>query len=191
MKKIIQNIFKKSDDVSQPVNSNQQLTRSDDFLKDFAGWKNSQESTAMLGRMYQTFLQKENRDPDIDLNVHNSPGADAVSISRIDKNNPMLFRFLLDLFREKILSLNYRMYSSTVEKKKAAGDMLIFERHYLKPDVLNQGKPYEQYFGNILLELEFINNKVRYLKILSTYYTGYDYKPAMQFDDLIVRIFSV
>lgn len=160
-------------------------------MKEFAGWKNSQESAVILGRMYQTFLQKENRDPDIDLNVHNSPGADAVSISRIDKNNPGLFRFLLDLFREKILSLNYRMYSSTIEKKKAAGDMLIFERHYLKPDVLNQGKPYEQYFGNILLELEFINNKVRYLKILSTYYTGYDYKPAMRFDDLIVRIISV
>lgn len=177
-----------SDD--KPTNSNRQLERSQDYQEQYNEWKNSEGFRKLMERLYNAYTHKENGDDNLQLNPHNSPGADAISISEIDDNDPQTFRFLMDYMKEQVIEQNYRPYSSTIEHKSIDDRQLVFERHYLKPNVFKKDKPAEQLYGNVLIELEFAGEEVKYLKLLSTYYTGYDYKPAMQFNDLIVRVFS-
>jgi hypothetical protein len=67
------------------------------------------------------------------------------------------------------------------------------EKYYLKTPIsrnIIENQKIEQKFGNILLELIFINDKPLYLKLLATTYSDRMYNLPYPFENLLNVIFS-
>lgn len=162
------------------------LKRSEAFKEAFENWKATGKPDTLLNSLLKNFLSGEPpQDSSVQIDMHISPGANGLSITGLKSLENDQYRFLMDLFRERLVNLKYRPYSSTFEEKPRGDRLIRYERHYLKPGVFSEQPPMEQLYGNMLLELELSNGEVDYLKMLATYYTGYDYKPAGNFDELV------
>jgi hypothetical protein len=189
----IKSFFQKSETATRTDKKNKAfskvLTRSDDFLAHYNNWKISGEASMMLKLLRATVegsAGPEDSSPRVDF--YSLPGAKGLSVYGLQATDHGNYRFLMDLLKERLLDMDYRLYSSTSEKKSSTGDVIITERHYLKPAVRSSVAPMDQLFGNILIELEVLNDKGERLKLLATHYTGFDYKPVRNFDDLIVNL---
>lgn len=168
------------------------LIREDAFKAYFNQWKKSKICRELLNELHGNFLNGEPLNgSSLDIDFHYSPGANGFSVYDLNKDNKHdtdTYRSLMDLFREKVISMNYRPYSSTFEERTFADKVTRKERHYLKPGAWNTEMPMEQIYGNILIELDLVNDEVDRLKVLATYYTGYDYKPADNFEELTTQL---
>jgi hypothetical protein len=165
------------------------LRRDEEFIQHYQIWKQSGEAVAILHQLKANILTGiRAEDSDFSIDLHYAPGANGFSISDSKKTATDTYRYLADYFKEKVLSINYRLYSSMAEKKYRVDKIIRLERHYLKPAVWLEEMPMEQLFGNIMIELEMSGESLDYLKILATYYTGFDYKPAKNFDDLVLLL---
>lgn len=168
------------------------LLREEPFKAYFNQWKKSKVCRELLNELHGNFLNGEPLDgTSLDIDFHYSPGANGFSVYDLkeeNKHDPDTYRSLMDLFREKVIAMNYRPYSSTFEERTLVDKITRKERHYLKPGAWNTEMPMEQLYGNILIELDFVNDEVEQLKLLATYYTGYDYKPAGNFEELTTQL---
>ena len=162
------------------------LNRSDAYKAALEEWKATGKPDELLNNLLKNFLNGgPPQDAGFQIDMHISPGANGFSITGLKPLETDQFRFLMDLFKARLVNLKYRPYSSTFEEKNRGDKLIRYERHYLKPGVFSEQPPMEQLYGNMLLELELSNGQVDYLKLLATYYTGYDYKPAGNFDELV------
>lgn len=171
-----------------------QLVRDDSFKQYFNQWKQSKNSREMLNGLYGNYLNGEPlEDSVLAIDLHQAPGANGFSVhSKEESYNPNAdeLRCLMDLFREKTIALQYRPYSSTFEEKTRVDHTIRKERHYLKPWSGSTEMPMEQLYGNITIELELKNGEAEQLKVMATYYTGFNYRPAASFDNLISKLLS-
>ena len=62
------------------------------------------------------------------------------------------------------------------------------QRHYLKPPRefgLEYGDKMDQKFGNVMVTLNFVNERMTNLKFSATHYNDHLYKPADSFENLM------
>lgn len=162
------------------------LTRSDDFEAQYNKWKSNGDAALMLKLLRATVEGSTGpEESSLRVDFYNLPGAKGFSVYGLSATDPGNYRFLMDLFKERMVEMDYRLYSSIVEQKTEADRPPVVERHYLKPAARNTDKPMEQLYGNVLIELEIPDGHVKQLKLLATHYTGFDYKPVRGFDELI------
>lgn len=195
MKHLIADTFSKIFSKNQPedkvilADETTVLQRDEIYSKGYENWKQSGKSVALLNELKTNFLHGEPIEGALlDISFHYTPGANGFSIEGSEKIDTDVFRYLADYFKEKVLPLNYRLYSAVLETKNRVDKVINLERYYFKPAAWSPEPPMEQLFGNIHIELEISNGKVDYLKVLATYYTGFDYKPANSFDELALHL---
>ncbi len=97
--------------------------------------------------------------------------------------------YLFDLFKEKVLNLDYRTQISDRREFNRSNWVEKIERHYLKPkpDYMKTEK-FNQGFGNITIELVFRNDKSHQLKLRATVYKDHLFKDAESFQSLMQGI---
>jgi hypothetical protein len=197
MKKQTQNLFNKlfpsyaiKNTTDQP-SQNQPLIREDSFKKEFVLWKHSPARESIFRQILESYLTRSTKGFTHQIALYTAPGAIGLTIKMPEQTDLKIYQFLLDYLREQVMLLQYRLYSSSIEEVADANTVRYFyERHYLKPNILNENYPIDQLYGNIMLELEYESAEVRYLKVMSTYHTGYNYKPPMGFDALVQYLFG-
>ncbi|HZK08380.1 MAG TPA: hypothetical protein VFC92_09280 [Bacteroidales bacterium] len=173
------------------TSQNQPLIRDEAFKKDFEIWKHSPEAKALHKQLLESYLARSTHASTTQIAIYTAPGAIGLTIKMPEDTDVKIYRFLLDFLREQLMTLQYSLYSSTIEEKAGAEGVQHFcERHYLKPNILNEKYPIDQLYGSIMLELELEDDGVKYLKVMSTYHTGYNYKPPQGFDALVQYLFS-
>ncbi len=158
------------------------LERAENYKKEYETWRGSgriKEILSVLRLELENSLSKGQ--PTEVLGVHEGKGFTGIYLKNDDLLEGMEYPFLLDYFHERIKSLNYHPYHSTEDQKPQNGFITSKQMHYLKPKLSSLEPPYNQEYGNITLELEFIDDKPRFLKAFATHYSGFDYaqpKPA-------------
>ena len=176
---------------TDPTSQNQPLIRDEAYKKDFEIWKHSLRAKAMREQLMEAYLARSAQASTTQIALYTAPGAIGLTIKMAENTDVKHYRFLLDLLREQLMALQYSLYSSSAEEKTGAdGVQYFYERHYLKPNILNEKYPIDQLYGNIMLELELEAGQPKYLKVMSTYHTGYNYKPPQGFDALVRYLFS-
>jgi len=170
------------------------LIRDDALKAYYKQWKKSKACKNLLNELHGNFLNGEPMgNSKLAIDFHITPGANGFSIYSLDNENfpdKDEFRCLMDLFREKVVALKYRPYSSTFEERTLVDKIIRKERHYLKPWSGSTEMPMEQLYGNVLIELDLVNNEVEQLKLLATYYTGFDYRKPRSFDELTTNLLT-
>lgn len=196
MKKPAQDLFNKifpsyaaKNENGQPVNI-RPLIRGEAYKKDFSWWQQSAASGTLRELLLESYLTRSQKASTIHIALYTAPGAIGLTIKMPNDTEVKTYRFLLDFLRDQAMAKQYYLYSSAIEERWTEQTQYFYERHFLKPNILNEDYPIDQRYGNIMLELEMEADHVKYLKIMSTYHTGYNYKSPLGFDALVRYLFS-
>lgn len=167
------------------------LQRDDKFQSAYNAWKRASKVSPILQAITAQYENGLQEDSILSAEFYHTPGAQGFYVYNLNGGNSIDYQMLMDYFRDIVLTLNYRLYSSTFEQKVRLDKVKRLERHYLKPAVWSAEMPMEQLYGNILIEVDFVNDQADHLKLLATHYTGFDYKPVRDFDELVQHMLKL
>ena len=97
----------------------------------------------------------------------------------------------LDLLKEKVLRLPYKPQISDSRTFTRGERVETIERHYLKPrpDLQREG-PFDQQYGNVLIELHLRDEQPHYLKFSATVYNDRLFQDAAEFRGLFQALIN-
>lgn len=166
------------------------LVRTDDFSRKYQQWKLSERLNELLGLLKGHYQQcrRHQGEPTAFFGIHKDQGFSGFYVAQNSQIEHHEFPYLLDYLFENAKKLNYRHYHSFEEHREQGDDVVSKQSHYLKPSIQSFEPPLNQEYGNILLELESHNDVPRYMKLKVTSYSGFDYEPPKDFDELVEKL---
>lgn len=169
----------------------ERLDRSSDYLAQYQHWVQSDRPMEFLARVADSYHLKQNDqvgNPDVHL--FTSSQSNGFAISYNDRLNQNEFQFFFDWLAERVAAMDYKKSNSdsTVSIKNDRLEQV--EKHYMKPIQTGDGPPYDQFFGNILIEYILIDDRPSYLKFVANTYSDRSYNKAISFDELVRFLFT-
>ena len=184
---IINKIFSPDHQGENLVVINEILKRSEKDIQLYQLWlKEEKDILKAINKAY--YYKKAHIQSDIKIHLFESDSANGFAITYNSSFGEKNFQHLLDFFRDKTISLNYKLQSSEIRMRDKKEFVEIRERYYLKPDIRQQAmeeKTVNQLYGNILFELIKIDNKPLYMKVLATHYMDSNFTQVLDYDDFI------
>ncbi|MEM6319378.1 MAG: hypothetical protein AAF960_17030 [Bacteroidota bacterium] len=186
-----QSLFQKTEESSQsqPL-LHDNIERSNTELLDYETWKSSWVKGQLLQwiqEQYGTFL-KEGTPNDQSILFLDTPSSKGFAIQFFKlRYNAKEIHHLFDYFKEKILLLDYKAYSSDVRTYTKGSIVESLARHYLKPSLKNMlgNPPFNQEFGNISIELICQDDSPKTLRFSATTYHDRSYQKPKHFGELM------
>ena len=195
--KIIAQVFGSHQVGSNTPFIQEEIKRSESFKNAYFKWLNEGKYRWLLQKIYQGYeAKKQNKTDDLQIHLLQSTGANgfAVSYSLLMEDKDL--QFLLDYFRERVLTMGYKSYTSELRIFDRKEYVEAIEKHYLKP-ITEKVMPenahyhpsnkeiYDQKYGNIIIEYITIDDKPSFLRLMRHYYSDFLYTPARPFDELV------
>ena len=169
----------------------EKLIRGDKFLYEFQEWKDSDRSEAVFSRLASLHEDVLNGQETDLLHIHKTPQANGFFFDDRTGVEAEEFSYILDSFKDRALEEGYSIYSSEKRYQEKSDSVQEMERHYLKPSIDPALElPIDQRYGNILLEYVAYNDKPAYLKVMVSCYSDRNYTRALDFQDLVTKLFS-
>ncbi len=168
------------------------LKRSESFMEQFLEWMQSPRCDAVLESLREHIqLAREKGFGNRPLQIYESPQSNGFYF------NPQLgladeeFAFVLEHFRALCLSEGYEQKLAERKYTENAQGVRKMDRYYLKPRLdRNLELPLDQLYGNVHLELHFLNEQVSYLKVMAHVYQDSNYKTAGDFEEFCEKLFE-
>jgi hypothetical protein len=166
------------------------IDRSEAELDYFKQWEGSNVRSQMLDWINQQYNNYQNScccDCSISFMIIPSINGFVIHFNE-DRWRPEDFRCLFDYFKSSLKKEKYWAHLSDYKKVQIGDTIETTERHYLKPPRqfgLEYGEKMDQKFGNIMISLNLVNEKIINLKFSATHYNDHLYHPARGFTDLI------
>jgi len=176
---------------STPINHQEVLVRSEQFYVDYGHWKNSFQLKDRIQSIRDSRLLKLRKiigEPDV--HILSTTTSSGIAISCKDQIEITEAKYLLEWFKDEILKLTYKKANADVSLIARDEYVETIEKYYLKP-IIDTEPPYDQQYGNILLELNYLDNQPSFLKILANSYMDRSYKKASPFNDLAEYLLNV
>lgn len=162
------------------------LVRTEKFIQNYHHWKLSDRLEAVISLLRGHYQQcRRHGENTFCFGLHSQQGFDGFYIPQNSQIEDWEYSYLLDYFFENARKLNYRHYHSFEEHKEHGDKIISKEIHYLKPVISSFDPPFNQEYGNILLELERRDQVPKYLKLKVTSYAGLNYQEPKGFDELV------
>lgn len=176
---------------NRPVEVQEELHRSSAYLNTYEEWKQSPEAATLLRRVEKSYhMQKNQTEGLYPVHLFNSAAANGFALSYHPSISRQEFHYLLDYWRDRVLSLGYRLANTDRQIKDKETYIQTTEKHYLKPPINRKPPKTEQRYGNILLEYVLIDNQPSYLKLMVTIYTDHLFTKAEPFEELVEFLFA-
>lgn len=166
------------------------IRRSDDYLRRYEAWTGTEAGEWMeeMGKAY--YYKQAGIGHDMEVHLLHSPYANGFAVTLHNRVSRQQARFLLDQLRDRVVLSGYRLTQSdrrVTEKDNHAREV---EKHYLKPPLNFRTESIDQGFGNVSIELLFINNEPDILKLTASVYSDRLYQEPRPFDELADILFN-
>lgn len=167
------------------------IERSDDFNMRFNNWILNGGKSRVISEINEILVKSNYIDQNMPgFTILKSPGANGFQID-LEESDEDRFQNLIDYLKEQVKELDYVCYNSDQRIYEKSFGLESIYRHYLKPRLRhNDSLPFNQQFGNILIELYFKNEKASKFKFLVTYYSDSKFDDPLPFKDLIQVVFK-
>lgn len=188
--KILNKLFGKGQSSVQMLNS--PLERGEEYLLRFKHWQSSEAASMTMNRIATVFWNVyNNMGTSTTMHVFKSLPANGFYFNSRLGIAAEEFDFILDEFSQRIIKMDYSVYTSDRKYKESSTGVERIDRHFLKPNpkVFSDGL-INQNFGNVLLELSFINDRPRYLKCMVSIYSNRSFAEAKPFEVFAECLFS-
>lgn len=169
----------------------EELRRSQAYQQAYGQWLGSKEAQELIGAVEKSYYLKKNQVAgEYPVHLFESAAANGFALSYHPNIQARQFQFLLDYFRDRVLTLGYRLANTDRQIKEKESYIKTTEKHYLKPP-LSKGRIADQRYGNVLLEYVLIDQQPSYLKLMVTIYTDHLFTEAQAYDELLDYLFSL
>jgi len=169
------------------------MVRDKEFISAYDTWKNYYDYRKFADLIFNQYLLfiSENQPYDVSvIRFLKGQGTNGFILKanpdRSDGYEDHEMEFLLDFIRDKILELPYICYASDVKHFNRDTFKESIQRHYLKPSIkvksLEEPDKANQQWGNFNIELKLIDDKVRQLKFLNTWYSDSSWTKVADFN---------
>lgn len=183
---LINRLFPKDKEVS----IHEVLKRSPHFSRSYDQWKLSGRCVDEREAIRKSYHYKlSNLKPSIDIEVYHSPYANGLIIYPQKDKEPLSFEFLMEYIREKLEMDGYRLVHADRKMMESVKMVTALEKYYLKPPLTTE-TPIDQKYGNVILELSYINNAPTKFKMMANIYSDRLYNEPRAFEDLITLLFE-
>ncbi len=168
------------------------IEREETDKADYAHWKNTRVRTMLsdwLSSQYALHqaLPKEVEDT---LGFLNTPSSNGFVIHFYKTNYSRRdLIWLAEYFKERVLTLDYRLQMSDVRTFSRNDKVEVIERHYLKPRPGASEKAVQRY-GNITIEAILQNDRPYRLRFQASTYQDSRFKTAENFSDLMEALLA-
>lgn len=183
---LINQLFPKDKEVSV----HEVLKRSPQFFRTYDRWKSSGKCDIQRNAILESYHNKlSHLHTSVDIEVYHSPYANGLIIYPHKDKEPVSFEFLMELIREMLEHEGYRLVHADRKIMEKGKQVSSLEKYYLKPPLSPQ-TPIDQKFGNVILELSFLNHSPVKFKLLANVYSDRLYNEPRTFQDLITVLFD-
>ncbi|MEM9991106.1 MAG: hypothetical protein AAF738_05040 [Bacteroidota bacterium] len=171
------------------------IARSEDEQKDYDFWKDTLVCTRLMNWVHDQYT--------IYLTDAEAVGEGLDFLSTPSSSGFMLYFYKTQYSRRDAVhffdhlkksiqqQLNYRSQISDVRTYNRANWVETTQRHYLKPRIhFEADAPFDQQFGNILIELVLRNEQPHQLKFQTTAYHDMKFKKVNTFKNLMELLLS-
>jgi hypothetical protein len=166
------------------------LKRSNSYLEEYELWKESGLPATLISDINESLrLKKEGIVKSPDVHQFSSDFTNGIAITYSPEINKSHFKFLFDLFAEKVQNLGYK---TSVRDLMVTGKKTYIEskeKYYLKNRPSNT-KPIDQKYGNIIIEWVAIDDQPSFIRLMAQAYNDRLYKSPENFDDLAKYLLS-
>lgn len=173
---------------SKPV-VHKMIERTEEEKQDYLQWREGLVRRRLVDWLRDQYAIFQVLPDDIDeaLDFLNTPSSKGfvIHFHKTNYSKREVFH-LFDYLKEKVLDLNYRTQISDSRTYNKPNWVETTERHYLKPRPnFEAGKKLKQAFGNVMIEVELRDEKVRNLRFRATVYKDHQFEDAEDFKDLM------
>lgn len=169
--------------VSQPY-LHEKLERDESYQNAYQNWKLSSEPKEIIEWIIE---QLSSDAPHSSFHIFDNRSTSGLLIlSGFEFPEAANFPFFMDYFKENILEMGYKTYSSDarvyLKEKKGKEVIERIERHYLKPRLyIDDAQKQRQLFGNLNIELLIQNDQNLHLKFMASTYQDRNFQTADSF----------
>lgn len=168
------------------------LVRSETDLSAYQAWANSERKTDLINDFDRAYsLKKQMVESSMEVHLLESQYANGFAITYDDQIPVDQFRHMFDFFKNRVTEMGYKLAQGDRRIKEKNGFEETIEKWYLKPLAEDlQATVIDQRYGNVLIELVFVDRKPSYLKFMASIYQDRLYSKALPFDELYQKIVS-
>ncbi len=181
-RKLFEKKKKPSDYTTSPFFT-ERIERTDNFLSQFSLW--------VAGSGPSDTFRKWEEDGEFGhlFSIMKNPKANGFVV-RSYPHEKYEFDFIMDHLKNKVLDFGYVLQSADRRFFEMDNAMRTIDRYYLKPKLRTEDfvDKRRQLYGNILIELEKVDQKPRNIRFLSTVFSDHKYHEPFPFDDLLDRL---
>lgn len=158
------------------------LQWNEESAKAYGAWNDSLEKKRILNQLLDAFLVYSRRGETLDdaIDYMDTPMHRGFVLYLDKLGYPFeTYRFLLELFKDRIKEDGYVVNLKDVMTREETGGLTTVYRYYLKPSIrdITEGIRSQRY-GNVKLELHVRNDIPMHFKCLSTIYQDRSYMEA-------------
>ncbi len=171
------------------VSIHEVLKRSPQFFRSYDQWKSSgkcDEERRAIMKSYHFKLS--HLKPLVDIEIYHSPYANGLVIYPQAEKETVTFEFIMEYIREILEKDGYRLVHADRKMMERGKQVTSLEKYYLKPP-LSSETPIDQKFGNVIMELSFLNHTPTKFKMMANLYSDRLYNEPRAFEDLITLLF--
>ena len=192
VQKIIDKLFGNKDESESLHMLDGVLERSESFERAFKEWSASSQAEDVISNISNIFWNVRREigfSPG--LFVYTSPQANGFYFNTKLGISHIGFEFLLDTFRDRVLAMDYSLYTSDRKYVEVPAGIQRIDKHYLKPNPITRPDGLlNQNYGNVLLELYSLNEQAQYLKCMVTVYSDRTFAEAQPFEIFAECLFT-
>jgi hypothetical protein len=178
---------------SSNIQHKENLRFSEEEHEQVKRWMASAEGKLALENVLKRYeLTKAGLREHPEMYLLTSPYANGFALAYDLSISEKTFSNLFFAFGLRMLDLGYYRVSFDRTIREEGDRVKTTERQYFKPMVsIDPSRKTDQGFGNVSIEKDLVDDKLRYLKVLVTVYAGQHYRDARPFDLFINELFTV
>ncbi|MEM1135694.1 MAG: hypothetical protein AAGI07_07620 [Bacteroidota bacterium] len=191
--KIYNKLFSNGKGNSKEAFVSEQLIRGEQYKRDYFRWINEGIYKIHLDSIYSAYQKKLQKiDDEFKVHVLSTPYANGFALSYHPSLSTSDFSFLFDYFKDQAVNLGYQLNNSGRKIYDRPNYVEAKEKFYLKPPLqdIQQGELFDQMYGNILIEQILVDSKPSYMKFVANIYSDRLYTKALEFEELLSKVFG-
>lgn len=193
LKKLLQQLIPKQDSqpneeevlIREPIKHNQV------FKADYQEWKANNMHKGLLAHLRENALIKSaNPQAEVNYFAYRDAQSNGFYFHSESPWNQVDYKFFVMHLIDLLQSEGYVLKHSRREVKETE-KLKTTEQFYLKPSLkYRKDKPYQQLFGNIIIEHRLVEEQTNLVKLMAQVYQGRVYQDPKEFEHLMEIIFQ-
>lgn len=177
---------------NEPI-ATEQIARGEDDRKQYFKWLHEGRGNQMSAIVHDSYRQKQQQTVgEFQVHLLKMPYANGFALTHHPSVTAKDFQFFFDWLKDRVEGMpSYRLINAERRIFDRANYVESKEKYYLKPIIDGSSEPpFNQQYGNILIEQVLIDKQPSYLKFVANIYSDRLYTQALAFDDLIKDVFN-